>query len=238
MIIAPFVKSSLARWAAAGILLAVLPVLSSCNSEQKSETSDTASVKNGDTVIIDSTSLVTPAVTLTSDSSVLVKGMISELGRMKQAFAKHDVAQIMSFFDFPIHDTALVFFEINPDFDAQYKANGNKVSRAMFSKHYSRIEEFHSMTEFTPLFKYLKPEGLLKTNMVEHEHRVNDDGCYYFYSIRRQGLTVILTYGTNTNSEYVNPDPEEGEVCGEYAGTWFFEFRDGKLHFVKQMTAG
>ncbi|WP_157273958.1 hypothetical protein [Pedobacter sp. BAL39] len=238
MIIAPFLKSTFFRRASAGILLAVLSVLSSCNSEQKAKTSDTASVKNDDTVIVDGSSLATPAAPLKSDSSALVKGIISELDRMNQAFVKHDVAQITSFFDFPIHDTALVFFEINPEFDAQYKANGNKVSRAMFSKHYSRIEEFHSMTEFIPLFKYLKPEGLLKSNMVEHEHRVKNDGCYYFYSIRRQGATVILTYGTNTSSAYVNPDPEEGEVCGEYAGTWFFEFRDGKLHFVKQMTAG
>lgn len=242
MKISAFLKYAMLRGKTAGMLLFVLPVLYSCNSEKKAADSDTSMVSISDSAVVGtatgSSQPQKPGVTLSDDSLVLVKGMLSELDRMKLAFSGHDAAQVASFFDFPVSDTAMVFFDINPDFDAAYKANGSKVTKAMFSKHFRRIEEFHSMSEFNSLFKYLKPEGLLTSNVVEHEHRIKDDGCYYLYSIRRLGLTLILTYGTNTNSEYTNPDPDQGEVCGEFASSWFFEFRDGKLHFQKQMTAG
>ncbi|WP_156166690.1 hypothetical protein [Pedobacter sp. BMA] len=164
--------------------------------------------------------------------------LITELGKFRDAIAKKDKEQILSFFTFPLADTAVNFFEVDSLFDKQRQEHHGAITRNMFLKSFGSIYTLTEMDEFNNLFKAVDLKELKVKDEISKEVHAKNEGCYFIYSITVRGNEVTLQYGTNTDAEYLKAHPDEGEVCGEYAAIWIFKFDGKNIRFLKHQIAG
>lgn len=172
-----------------------------------------------------------------ADSTDKRESIISELNKFSDAVAKKDKATILSFFNFPLADSSVNFFEVDSVFDAKRKLN-NGITKEMFAHSFNTIYQQTDMTELNNLFKNLNTNDLHVKDKIDFTHKLYDDGCYYLYSIQINNDEVLISYGTNSNDDYRKAHPDEEEVCDEYAQMWIFRFDGNKLKFIKHRIAG
>jgi len=163
--------------------------------------------------------------------------IIAELNKLSNAIAKKDKSVILSFFEFPIADSAVNFFEVDTVFDAKRQSNA-EITKEMFSNSFNNIYELTEMAELNALFKYLNTADLIKKSHIDYTKETEDDGCSYLYGITIKGMEVYLNYGTNSNDSYRKKHPDEEEVCSEYGVNWGFKFDGEKLKFFQHRIAG
>lgn len=164
--------------------------------------------------------------------------LISELNEFNDAVAKKDKTKILRFFNFPLADSNVNFFEVDSVFDAKRKMNNGNIDKEMFYDSFDLIYQQNEWIEFNNLFKYINPSKLKTQDNLNYTNKIKDDGCLYFYSIQVKNDNVFLQYGTNSNDDYLEKHPDEEEICGEYAQMWTFKFDGAKLKFLKHRTAG
>lgn len=164
--------------------------------------------------------------------------IITELSKLKTAFAQKDKESILSYFNFPLADSSVNFFEVDSVFDKQRLENNGAITRGMFANAFDKIYTFTEMNEFNKLFKLLDIEELKDRDEISKDVHIKNDGCYYIYNIRIKGRKVMLQYGTNSDREYREAHPDEEEVCSEYAMMWAFELKGNKLKFLEHRIAG
>ena len=180
-------------------------------------------------------------VTPSAQTNVVTKRekLIGEIKTLMQAMAEKDKPAILAYFNFPLADSSVNFFEVDPIFDAARKANNDRITKAMFDNSFASIYQKTEMREFKNLIKFLKINNLKNQDSVNYDNIIKGDGCYYFYSISVDHHDeVTLTYGTNSNDEYRKSHPDEEEICSEYAVAWTFKFDGKALHFLKHRIAG
>jgi len=165
------------------------------------------------------------------------KRIIAELNKLSSAIAKKDKSVILSFFNFPLADSTVNFFEVDTVFDAKRQANG-EITKEMFSNSFNNLYELTDMAELNALFKYLNTADLMKKSHIDYTKEVEDDGCIYLYGISIKGIEVYLNYGTNSSDSYRKKHPDEEEVCSEYGVSWGFKFDGEKLKFFQHRIAG
>lgn len=173
-----------------------------------------------------------------ANTSTDKKNLIVELNRFKLAIETKNQTELSGFFNFPLADSTLTLYDVNEEFNKQRTANGNVITEKMFNDNFNRLYEYWDFDEFSILFKYLKLSDLNKKDKLEYVHKPDNEGCYFMYNIEIRGNEVTMSYGTNTNGEYLKNHPDEGEVCGEYLSAWVFNWDGQKLTFEKQLFAG
>lgn len=164
--------------------------------------------------------------------------LIAELNRFKLAIETKNKTELAGFFNFPVADSTLMIVDINDEFDKQRIENGNAITKKMFNDNFKRLYEYWDFDEFSNLFRFIKLSELNEKDKLEYVHKPDNEGCYFMYHIDVKGNEVTMSYGTNTNDEYLNKHPDEGEVCGEYLSAWVFDWDGKKLTFKKQVIAG
>ena len=164
--------------------------------------------------------------------------IILELNKFSDAVAKKDKSVILSFFDFPLADSTVNFFEVDSVFDAQRSVNNGAITEKMFDKSFNTIYDRTDMIEFNNLFNHLNTNDLEKKDKIDFANKVKNDGCYYLYSIQIKNNEIYISYGTNSNDDYRKRHPDEEEICDEYAQMWTFKFENNKMKFLKHRIAG
>lgn len=164
--------------------------------------------------------------------------IIMELNKFSDAIAKEDKTVFLSFFDFPLADSTVNFFEVDSIFDAERGVNNGAITKKMFANSFKTIYEKTDMIELNYLFNHLNTNDLEKKDRISFEHKVKDEGCYHLYSIQIKNNEINISYGTNSNDDYRKAHPDEEEICDEYAQMWTFKFEDHKMKFLKHRIAG
>ena len=164
--------------------------------------------------------------------------LIAELSKFSSAVSRKNKEEILSYFTFPLADTAVSFFEVDSLFDKQRQEHNGAITHSMFLNSFDSIFSLTEMNEFNNLFKAVDLNGLKTKDEISKEVHSKNEGCYYIYSVSISGSEVTLQYGTNTDDEYLKAHTDEGEVCGEYAAIWVFKFEGEKIRFLKHQVAG
>lgn len=164
--------------------------------------------------------------------------LIEELSKFGSAVERKNKAEILSYFTFPLADTAVNFFEVDSLFDKQRQEHNGAITRSMFLNSFDSIYTLTEMNEFNNLFKAVDVNELKTKDEISKEVHSKNEGCYYIYSIRVSGDEVTMQYGTNTDKDYLETHPDQGEVCAEYAAFWVFKFDGKKIKFLKHQIAG
>lgn len=206
--------------------LFIIVLLGFCSCKQKVKVSDST----------DTTTVLLPVQKpqTTNDREKI----IVELNKFSDAIAKKDRSAILSFFNFPLADSTVNFFEVDSVFDAKRKLSNGAITKEMFSNSFETIYERTEMNEFNTLFNHINTNDLAKKSHIDYTKKAKDDGCIYLYGITIKGNDVYLNYGTNSNDDYRETHPDEEEVCGEYGVSWEFKFDGEKLKFFKHRIAG
>lgn len=209
------------------LILASLVCLS-CTSESKKVTHNTDAIKG-----------VVKTDTIAVESKVDHRDqIISEIERFKNAINAKNKVQILSFFNFPLADISVSFFEVDSAFDAKRKLNDGKITKETFVGSFDKIYELAEMKEFKNIFSELDLIQLKIGDNYRKELRPVGDGCYYIYKISIEGDLVYMQYGTNSNDDYRKIHPEEEEICDEFAHMWTFKFDGNRLYFLTHRVAG
>ena len=156
---------------------------------------------------------------------------------MSDAIAKKDKVKLLNFFDFPLSDSTVNFFEVDLVFDAKRKLNDG-ITMEMFNESFDKIYEQTDMPEFNNLFRYLNTNDLEHKDHINYKQKVKGDVCVYLYSITIKENKVYFNYGTNFNDDYRKTHPDEEDICEEYAQSWMFVFNGKHLKFVRHRIAG
>jgi len=164
--------------------------------------------------------------------------IIIELNKFSDAIAKEDKTVILSFFDFPLADSTVNFFEVDSIFDAERGVNNGAITKKMFANSFKTIYDKTDMIELNNLFNHLNTNDLEKKDRIDFASKEKDEGCYYLYSIHIKNNEINISYGTNSNDDYRKSHPDEEEICDEYAQMWTFKFADNKMKFLKHRIAG
>jgi len=164
--------------------------------------------------------------------------LIAALNRFKLAAETKNKTELAGFFNFPVADSTLTIYDVNDEFDKQRIENGNAMTEKMFSNNFDSLYDYWDFEEFSNLFKYIEISSLNQKDKLEYVHRPKNEGCYFMYHIDVKGNEVTMSYGTNTNDEYLKNHPDDGEVCDEYLSAWVFDWDGKKLTFKKQIIAG
>ena len=165
------------------------------------------------------------------------ENIIIEINNLSDAIAKKDKATLLNFFDFPLSDSIVNFFEVDRIFDAKRKLNDG-ITMEMFNESFDKIYEQTDMPEFNNLFRYLNTNDLEHKDHINYKQKVKDDCCVYLYSITIKENEVYFNYGTNFNDDYRKTHPDEEDICDEYAQNWMFVFNGKHLKFVRHRIAG
>ncbi|MEO5911627.1 MAG: hypothetical protein ABIP95_12110 [Pelobium sp.] len=209
-------------------LIPMILIFISCNSDKKNTQHNTDTVKN--VIKADTISIVPKANNR--------ENIISEIKRFRSAMTTKNRNEILSFFDFPLADTAVNFFEVDSVFDQKRKLHDGAITKEMFAGSFDRIYDMTDMLEFNNLFADMDLELLKDENSIKKEKRPPNDGCYYIYLISIKNNLVYFQYGTNSSDDYRKTHPDEEEVCDEYAQMWTFKFDGKHLKFLKHRIAG
>ena len=164
--------------------------------------------------------------------------IITEIKRFKAAVATKNKTEILSFFEFPLADSSVNFFEVDSVFDQKRKLNDGAITKGMFAGSFNRIYEMTDMVAFNDLFADMDLELLKSQHSLKKEKKPKNDGCYYIYLISIKNDLVYFQYGTNSNDDYRESHPDEAEVCDEYAQMWTFRFDGKRLKFLTHRIAG
>lgn len=169
--------------------------------------------------------------------------MIQELKRIKAAFASRDKERIADIFPFPIPDSVMGTIEYDSTALKEFNEKGGRTTREMFIKYFDENYKYLQMEQINELFKYLDIDKLNHADTLTHEVRSKKEPCYKYYEIHVSEDAVTFIFGTNGNSEYVDPEKKSnddetiGDEC-EFASFWTFKFDGKKLHFDHQTSAG
>ncbi|WP_133263219.1 hypothetical protein [Pedobacter changchengzhani] len=184
----------------------------------------------------DTATVLSPGIEPQTDNNR--EKIISEIKKFRSAMTTKNKTEILSFFDFPLADSMVNFFEVDSLFDRKRKTNGGEITKEMFSGSFNRIYEMTDMLEFNNLFADVNLGLLRNQDQIKNEKRPPNDGCYYIYIIAIKNDLVYFQYGTNSSDEYRKTHPDEEEVCDEYAQMWTFIFDGEKLKFLTHRIAG
>ena len=88
--------------------------------------------------------------------------IIIELNKFSDAIAQENKSVILSFFDFPLADSTVNFFEVDSIFDAERGVNNGAITKKMFANSFKTIYEKTDMFELINLFNHLNTNDLEK----------------------------------------------------------------------------
>ena len=173
--------------------------------------------------------------------------LISELKKLKQASSNNDKDQIAAFISFPLSDTATGMYIVD-SLEAEYKQNGNGITKKMFLNHYDYFKAQIEVASLNDVLSSIKLDSLQYKDELEYFSTVSvsdfptdsasvEFECIQRYEINIEGDTVYIRSSLNG---YVNPDkvPDNWDPRCEYGAFWQFRFIENKLVFVNYMAAG
>ena len=144
--------------------------------------------------------------------------------------------------DFPLEDTVMNIYLDDSMFQKSYQAAGSKLTRELFRKYYDTIYKFTYLDQVSQIFRHIPLDSLKSKNEVTKEYKDKNEPCTRYYTIHKEQDEVTLTYGTNSNIDYVDKkgkSPDHADVAGcEYSVFWIFKFDGNKLRLVRQTAAG
>lgn len=170
--------------------------------------------------------------------------IIEELKRLRTVFASDDKEKIADIFSFPIANETVSIYTDNNSFNEQLAKSNNQVTRSMFISYYPGVAESLQIDQLNQLFRKLDIEQLLSKDYIEHDAIIKTEPCYHFYRVKIENQLVMLTIGTNSNTNYENKSastdevPENDSSMCEHVLWWAFIFDGKQLQFKEIAGAG
>ena len=209
------------------IILTVILMLVACNNSDTTKTTSNTQVAEQHT---DTTQIK-------SERQILIE----QLKKLRQIVASNDKEKIAGIFQFPLSDSAFSIYIDDTTYYEQFKANGNKTTKAMFLKYFKEISASILVDQVNILFLHINVDSLLQKDTLEYSTYIKSEPCYYSYRIEVIKDSVTLSMNMNSNSNYKSKRKSEddtpensSEIC-EHAFWWVFRF-DGKKLQLKSMS--
>lgn len=166
------------------------------------------------------------------------KTVVDAVNDLKSVLESKDKNSIANLFQYPLADTVLPVYIDDSVFKKNYTSAGDKLTRSMFISYYDAISKDTYLDKITEIFKYLSVDSLQYNNTLHIEFTKAGEDCNQYYEIANNDGVVTLTYGLNGHQPDSKASAEEQEIGCEFASFWIFRFEGGKLHFVRQASAG
>jgi len=206
------------------IILTVIVMLVACNNSDTTKTKSNTQVAEQHT---DTTQIK-------SERQILIE----ELKNLRQIVASNDKEKIASIFQFPLSDSAFSIYIDDTTYYEQFKANGNKTTKAMFMQYFKEISASILVDQVNNLFSDINVDSLLHKDTLEYDAYIKTEPCYYSYDIEVIKDSVTLSMNMKSNINYKSKKKSEddmpensGEIC-EHAFWWVFRFDRKKLHLT------
>lgn len=168
--------------------------------------------------------------------------LIEELNRLRAVFASKDIEKIAELFPFPLYNETVDLYIDDNAFNAEYRKEENKITKAMFIRFYPQISENLQIEEINKLFAQITLDSLQQRDAIESKVLIKNEPCYHYCNVEIEDDVIKLTVGTNTNENYQNKSltgdemPENSNEICEHMICWMFKF-DGKQVHLKKIWA-